>query len=148
VSTFFDRKNSKAPCRNSIKASAPPRKEPLLLSTPSFWEWVAPSKTITRWSFSRSLVLILKELRSLLQSFMFILSICCQTCPYQTCPFPALLSTLIRRRFQVKSATLLIPIDLFLLPLVEKIVCFYLSCSIRESCHDKSWYQLKRGLQV
>jgi hypothetical protein len=31
-------------------------------------------------------------------------------------PFPALLSTLIRRRFQVKPATLLIPIDpLFLL---------------------------------
>jgi hypothetical protein len=29
-------------------------------------------------------------------------------------PFPALLSTLVRRRFQVKLATLLVPIDLFL----------------------------------
>jgi hypothetical protein len=28
-------------------------------------------------------------------------------------PFPALLSTLIRRQFQVKPATLLLPIDLF-----------------------------------
>ena len=34
-------------------------------------------------------------------------------------PFPALLSTLIRRRFQVKPATLLIPIDNFLFLLVE-----------------------------
>ena len=35
-------------------------------------------------------------------------------------PFPALLSTLILRRFQVKPATLLIPIDLFLFLLVEE----------------------------
>jgi hypothetical protein len=35
--------------------------EPLLPSTPSFWNWVAPSTTITRWSLFRSWVLILKE---------------------------------------------------------------------------------------
>jgi len=35
-------------------------------------------------------------------------------------PFPALISTLIRRRLQVKPATLLIPIDLFSFLLVEE----------------------------
>jgi hypothetical protein len=36
-------------------------------------------------------------------------------------PFPALLSTLIRRRFQVKPATLLIPIGLFFFLLLEEL---------------------------
>ena len=36
--------------RNSAKISATSFKEPQLPSTPSFWEWVAPSTTITRWS--------------------------------------------------------------------------------------------------
>jgi len=45
-----------------------------LPSTTSFWEWVALSTTITRWSLLRSWFLILKELRNLLPSFMFILS--------------------------------------------------------------------------
>jgi hypothetical protein len=35
-------------------------------------------------------------------------------------PFPALLSTLLRSRFQVKPATLLITVDLFFLLLVEE----------------------------
>jgi hypothetical protein len=57
---------------------------------------------------------ILKELRNLLSSFMFILSIALPNLSIPDVPFPALLSTLIRRRFQVKPAILLIPIDLFL----------------------------------
>jgi hypothetical protein len=36
-------------------------------------------------------------------------------------PFPVPLPTLIRSRFQVKPATLLIPVDLFLILLVEKL---------------------------
>ena len=36
-------------------------------------------------------------------------------------PFPALSSTLIRRRFQVKPATLLIPVDSFLVLLVAEL---------------------------
>jgi len=71
----LDRKTSWAPRRDSIKASAPPFKEPPFLSTPSFWEWVAASTTITRWSLLRSWVLILQELTILPPSFMFILSI-------------------------------------------------------------------------
>jgi len=35
-----------------------------------FWELVAPSATITRWSLLRSWVLILKELRNLFPSIM------------------------------------------------------------------------------
>jgi len=95
-------------------------KEPPLLSTPSFWEWVAPSTTFTRWSLLRSWALILKELRNLLPSFMSILSITLPNFSIPDVPFPALLSTHTRRRFQVKPATLLIPIDLFLFPLVEE----------------------------
>jgi hypothetical protein len=37
-------------------------------------------------------------------------------------PFPTLLSTLIRRRFKVKPATLLIPIDNILILLVEEFM--------------------------
>ena len=40
-----------------------------------YWEWVAPPTTITRWSLLRSWVVIFKELRNSLPSFMFILSI-------------------------------------------------------------------------
>jgi len=47
--------------QNQLKASAPHFKEPLLPSTPSFWEWVAPSTTITCWSLIRSWTLIFKE---------------------------------------------------------------------------------------
>ena len=82
-------------------ASTPSSKEPPLPSTPSFWEWVAPSTTITRWSLLRSWVLILKELRNLLPSFMFILSITLPNLSISDVPFSALLSTLIRRQFQV-----------------------------------------------
>jgi len=54
-----------------------------------------------------------KELRNLLPSFMFILSITLPNLSIPDVPFPALLSTLNRRRFQVKPATLLIPIGDF-----------------------------------
>jgi len=57
---------------------------------------VALSTTITRWSLLRSWVLILKELRNLLPSFMFNLSITLPNLQLSTpdVPFPALLSTL------------------------------------------------------
>jgi len=97
-----------------IKSFAPSFKEPLLLSTPSFWEWVAPSTTVTRWSLLRSWVLILNELRYLLPSFMSILSI---TLPNWSTPdvlyYPVLISNLFKPEFRSKPATLQIPIDLF-----------------------------------
>ena len=80
----------------SSLACAPSSKEPPLPSTPSFWKWVALSTTIARWSFLRSWILILKELRKLLPSFMFILSITLPHSPIPDVPFPALWSTLIR----------------------------------------------------
>ena len=46
----LDRRTSWALRGNSIKASAQPFKELPLPSTTSFWEWVAPSTTITHWS--------------------------------------------------------------------------------------------------
>jgi hypothetical protein len=58
-------------------------------------------------------VLILKKLRNLLPSFMFTLSITLPNLSIPDVPFPAQIKTLIRRRLQVKPATLLIPIDLF-----------------------------------
>ena len=67
-----------------------------------FWEWVAPSTIITRWSLSRSWVLIFKKLWNLLPSLMFILSILLPNSSIPDVPFTALLSTLIIRRFQVK----------------------------------------------
>jgi len=66
-----DLRTSWAPRRNNMKASAPSFEEPLLSSSPSFGEWVSLSTTITRQSLLRSRVLILKELRNLLPSFMF-----------------------------------------------------------------------------
>jgi len=60
--------------------------------------------------------LCLKELRNLLPSFMSILSNTLPNLSITDEPFqPVLVSTLIRSRFQVKHATLLIPVDLFLL---------------------------------
>jgi hypothetical protein len=50
---------------------------------------------------------------------MFILSITLPNSSIPDVPFPALLSTLIRRQFQVKPATLLIPIN-FVPILVEE----------------------------
>jgi hypothetical protein len=49
---------------------------------------------------------------------MSILSITLPNLSVPDVTFPALVSTLIRRRFQVKQATLLIPIDLFSYSLV------------------------------
>jgi len=63
----------------------------------------------------KSWVLILKELRNSLPSFMFILSITLPNLFIPDMPFLALLSTLIRRRFQVKPGTPLIIIDIFVL---------------------------------
>jgi hypothetical protein len=66
----------------------------------------------TYWSLFRSGVMTLKELRNLLPSFMYILS---TTLPNLSKPGAhLLLLTLIRsRRFWVKPASLLVPIDLF-----------------------------------
>jgi hypothetical protein len=58
--------------------------------------------------------LTLKELRNWLPSFTYVLSIALPNLFIPDVPFPALFSTLVRRRFQVKPATLLIPIDLYL----------------------------------
>jgi hypothetical protein len=74
-----------------------------------------PYLTLSSW------VLILKELRNLLPSFMFILSITLPNLSIPDVPFPALLLTLIKRRFQFKPATLLIPIDLDLFLLVKEL---------------------------
>jgi len=107
----LDCRTSWAPRRNSIKASAPHFKEPPLPSTPFFWEWVALlSTTITCWSLLRCWVLILKKLRNLLPSIVFILWIMLPSLSIPDVLFPALISALIRRRFQVKPATFLIPI--------------------------------------
>jgi len=110
----LDWRNGWAPRRNSIKASAPFFKEHPLPFTPSFWERVAPSTTITRRSLLRSWVLILKDFRNWLPSFMLILSITLPDLSIPDVSFQALLSPLIRRRFQVKPATLLVPVDLLL----------------------------------
>jgi hypothetical protein len=53
-----------------------------------------------------------QKVRNLLPSFVFILSITLPNMSIPDVPFPALLSTLIRGRFQVKPATLLMPIEL------------------------------------
>ena len=74
---------------------------------------VAPSTIITRWSLSRIWVLIIKEFRNLLPSFIIILSITLPNLSIPDVPFPAPTSTLVRSRFQVKHATLLNPIDLY-----------------------------------
>ena len=58
-------------------------REPLLVSTPYFWVWVAPSTTITCWSW----ILILKEVRNSLPSFMFILSITLPSLSIPDVPF-------------------------------------------------------------
>jgi len=102
-----------APRRNSTKASAPSFKEPPLPSTPSFWECVATSTTITHWSFLRGWVLTLKELANLLPSSMYTLSTTQLLNLFVPgVPFPVSLSTLIRSQFQAKKpATLSIPND-------------------------------------
>ena len=51
---------------------------------------------------------------------MFILSVTLPNLSIPDVPFPAQLSTLIRKRLQVKSATLLIPIDTFSFLLAEE----------------------------
>jgi len=104
-------RTSWTPQRNSTKISATFSKEPPLLSTSSFWVWVAPSTTLTLWSLSRNWVLILKELRSLPLSSMCTLWTLLLNLSIPAVPFPVLLSTLIRSRFQAKPATLLIPIN-------------------------------------
>jgi hypothetical protein len=58
--------------------------------------------------------LILKDFRNWLPSFMLILSITLPDLSIPDVSFQALLSPLIRRRFQVKPATLLVPVDLLL----------------------------------
>ena len=106
---------------NSTKISATFSKEHPLLSTSSSWVWVAPSTTLTLWSLSRNWVLIFKELRSLPPSSMCTLWNSLLNLSIPDVPFPVLLSTLIRSRFQVKPATLLIPIDFPFLFVVEEL---------------------------
>jgi len=104
----LDRRTSWAPRRNNTKAAAPSSKELPLPSTPSFWVWVAPSTTNTRWA------LILKKLTNLLPSFMYILSTTLLNLSIPDANYPVPLPTLIRSRINVKPANLLIPVDFFL----------------------------------
>ena len=67
--------------------------------------------TLTPWSLSRNWVLILKDLRRLPPSFKCTLWNLLLNLSIPDVPFPVLLSTLIRSRFQAKRATLLILID-------------------------------------
>jgi len=75
-------RTSWTPQSNSTKTFAFFSEEPPLLSTSSFWVWVAPSTTLTLWSLLRNWVLILKEVRSMPQALYTL-----YFCPYQTCPF-------------------------------------------------------------
>jgi len=116
-----DLRTSWTPQRNSTKISATFSKEPPLLSTSSFWVWAAPSTTPKLWSLSKNWVSILKELRSLPPS-----SMCTQwtlrlNLSIPDVPFPVLLSTLIRSRFQAKPATFLIPINFSFLFAMEEL---------------------------
>jgi len=72
---------------------------------------------------------------------MFVLSITLPNLSIPDVPFPALLSTPIRRRFQVKPATLLIPNDLILFLTVVPVPkwplflnlcgeCFFFACVV------------------
>jgi len=63
--------------------------------------------------------LILQELRNLLPSSMFILSITLPNLSIPDMPFPTLTNSL-QERFQVKPATLPIPIDEFLILLLKE----------------------------
>ena len=94
--------------KDSTQISATFSKEPPLLSASSFWVWVAQSTTLTLWSLSRNWVLILKEIRSLPPSSMCTLWTSLLNLSIPDVPFPVLLSTLIRSRFQAKPAILLI----------------------------------------
>ena len=117
----LNHRTSWAPRSNSIKSSAPSFLTSIITLHTILLEWVAPSTTITRWSLLRSWFSKLKELRNLLPSFMFILSITLPNMSIPDVPFPgALFSTFIKRRFQVKPATLLVPVDLFSFLLVEE----------------------------
>ena len=58
----------------------------------------------------------------MLPNFMHDLSTALPNLSIPDAHFPVLLSTLTRRRFQVKPATLLIHIDNFLIPLVEEFM--------------------------
>ena len=107
------RRTSWAPRRNNTKASAPSSKEPPLPSTPSFLGVGGTIYNNHTLEPLKSLTLILKELWYLLPSFMSILSITLPNLLIPDVSFPGQSSTRIRRRFQVKPATLLIPFDIF-----------------------------------
>jgi len=78
---------SYVPCRNSTKTPATSFKEPPLPFTPPFWEWAAPSTTITRWSLIGSWSWFSESQEICFQASCPFCQLCCQTCPYQTCPF-------------------------------------------------------------
>jgi len=67
--------------------------------------------TLTRWSYSKDWTLLLKESRSLPPISMCTLQTMLLNFFLPDAPFPVLLSTLIRSRFQARPATLLTPID-------------------------------------
>jgi hypothetical protein len=69
------------------------------------------STSTNSWSW----VLNIKELKNLLLNFMSILSITLPNLFIIDVPFPALLSNIIRSRFRVEHATLLIPILILVL---------------------------------
>jgi len=71
--------------RKIMKTSDPSFKQPPLPFTPSFWEWVAPSTTITHWSLLWSWVLILREF--CFQASSSFCQLRCQIFPFKTCPF-------------------------------------------------------------
>ena len=112
------------PQRNSTKTFATFSKEPLLLSTSSFWVWAAPSTTHT---------LALKPFKELgldsqrvkkLASKLHVHSVNFAAKLVHT--RRALYSTVInfhQNRFQAKPATLLIPIDFPSLFAVEELYC-------------------------
>jgi len=133
----LDRRTSWAPRKNSTRKASAPHPSRSLRYPPhhpfgSGWHHLQQSHAgafqgAGFW-FSKS--------RNLLPSFMFILSITLPNLSIPDVPFPALLSTLIGRRFQViKPATLLIPILLFSISFDGGVIKNIDSGSTKRSCN-------------
>jgi len=125
----LDRRTSWAPHRDSIKASALSSKEPPLASTQSFWEWMAPYTTITRWSLLRSWVLIFNDLR--LKKLVFMLHVHSVIYAAKLVHTRrALSSTIINSHQETISGQACTPLDPH----------WFFSCSLVEEFYD-TWYQ-------